>query len=357
MDRSERLWHAGRLAWAVVGLLLLVAALGYVASLVPLVVVPVILALFPATLLVPVARWLKARRFPGAVAALVTLLAALILFVGVIGAMVPLVAAELPDVAESAGDGLAELDAALQRAPAVRVGGLEELLDFLQEQVGELGDVAAEALSAAMAAVETVAGTLLLMVVLFFYLKDGRRLAQGMVALAPAHARDRVMGAADRAWETLGAYFRGQLLVALVDALAIGVGLVVLGVPLAVPLALLIFFGGLFPIVGAVVTGALAVLVALADGGLTTGLIVAALVLAVQQLEGNVLEPLILGKSVHLHPLVILLSITAGGILLGVLGAFLAVPAAAVIGNTVSYLREDALASTEAEGPTPVDRA
>jgi putative heme transporter len=102
------------------------------------------------------------------------------------------------------------------------------------------------------------------------------------------------------------------MLVALVDAVGIGIGLVILGVPLALPLAVLVFFGGLFPIVGAVVTGALAVLVALADQGLTTGLIVLGIVLAVQQLESNVLEPVILGKAIHLHPLVILVSITTG---------------------------------------------
>ena len=144
----------------------------------------------------------------------------------------------------------------------------------------------------------------------------------------------------DRAWTTLGAYFRGQLLVALVDALAIGVALLVLGVPLALPLAVLIFFGGLFPIVGAVVTGALAVLVAMADAGLTMGLIVLGIVLAVQQLESNVLAPLVLGKATALHPLGVLTSLTAGGILLGVLGAFIAVPIAASLVRAIGYLRD-----------------
>jgi putative heme transporter len=113
----------------------------------------------------------------------------------------------------------------------------------------------------------------------------------------------------------------------------------ILGVPLALPLAVLVFFGGLFPIVGAVVTGALAVLVALADQGLTVALIVAGLVLAVQQLESNVLEPVILGRAIHLHPIVVLTSITAGATLIGILGAFLAVPVAAVISEIVDELR------------------
>jgi putative heme transporter len=159
--------------------------------------------------------------------------------------------------------------------------------------------------------------------------------------VAPETSRPRLRRAADRSWDTLGSYFRGQLLVALVDAVFIGIGLLILGVPLAVPLAVLIFFGGLFPIVGAVTTGALAVLVALADAGLTTALIVLGLVLLVQQLESNVLEPLILGKAIDLHPIVVLLAITTGAVTLGILGAFLAVPVAAIIGRVAADDDED----------------
>lgn len=125
----------------------------------------------------------------------------------------------------------------------------------------------------------------------------GRRLSNALVATAPRRHRKRVGEIAERSWETLGGYFRGQLLVALVDAVFIGLGLWLLGVPLALPLAVLVFFGGLFPIVGAVL--------------------------------------------IRLHPLIVLLSITAGAVTLGVLGAFLAVPVAAVIARIVEYLRAD----------------
>lgn len=142
---------------------------------------------------------------------------------------------------------------------------------------------------------------------------------------------------ADDAWDTLGKYFRGQLLVAFVDAVLIGLALVLLGVPLALPLAAIVFFGGLFPIVGAVVTGFLAVLVALSHGGLVLALVVAGIVLAVQQLEGNVLEPLILSHVIDLHPMAIILSITAGAVVLGILGAFLAVPVAAITKRILTH--------------------
>jgi predicted PurR-regulated permease PerM len=354
---AERLWRIGRSSWALLGLLLAVAAVGWLLSLVPLVVIPVVLALFPATLLVPVASWLRDVGLPAALAAILSILLGIGLIVGLIGAMVPLVVAQAPELAESAADGLAELETFLEDGPfGLDLGGVDGIVDMAQEQLGEVGDLAPQAFTAAAAAFETVAGILLLFVVLFFYLKDGRRLTEGVLSLVPEGRRERWRRLADRSWTTLGRYFRGQMLVALVDAIGIGLGLLLLGVPLALPLAVLVFFGGLFPIVGAVVTGALAVLVALADQGLTVGLIVLGLVLAVQQLESNVLEPVILGRAIHLHPLVILVSITAGAVTLGILGAFLAVPVAAVVAEVVDELRRQGeLPGEPSDGGTDAD--
>jgi putative heme transporter len=337
---TRRLWRAGRTGWALVGLVAALAVVGYVASLLSLLVVPVILALFPATLLVPVATWLRKRGVPAALAALGTILAGILLLFAVVGVLVPIVASEVPELVEAAGEGIGELQETLEQDFGVTVGGVSELMEQAQDAAPEVGEIAGQALGAAVVAFETFAGVLLLLVALFFYLKDGRRLTNGVLSLVPERLRPHGDALAGRFWNTLGGYFRGQLLVAFVDAVLIGVGLVILGVPLALPLAVLIFFGGLFPVVGAVATGALAVLVALADQGLVIGLIVLALVLIVQQLESNVLEPVILGRTVHLHPLLVLLSITAGALLLGVLGAFLAVPAAAVAAEAVAYVRE-----------------
>jgi putative heme transporter len=337
---TARVWRLGRTSWAVVGILLVAAAVGYVLSLMPLVVIPLVLALFPATLLTPVAGWLRRIGAPDALAAIVSILLGLLLIGAVIGAMVPLVVAQAPELAESASGGLQELESFLDDGPlGLDIGGVDDIVELAQQQLGEVGDLAPQAFTAAAAAFETVAGILLLFVVLFFYLKDGPRIGDGLASLVPRRRRSRVRRLGGRAWDTLGSYFRGQLLVAFVDAVGIGIGLVLLGVPLALPLAVLVFFGGLFPIIGAVVTGGLAVLVALADQGLVVGLIVLGLVLAVQQLESNVLEPLILGRAIHLHPLVILVSITAGAVVFGILGAFLAVPVAAVIAEIVEDVR------------------
>lgn len=335
-----RLWRAGRTSWAVLGVLALAVVLAYVAGRLSLVVVPAILALFPATLLWPLAAWLKRHHVPAALAALGSILTGLLLFAAVIGAMVPLVIAELPALAESAAAGISELGNWLAREPfGLEGGGVDSLLGAVQDQIGSVGDLTPQALAAATTAVETLAGVALLLVLLFFYLKDGSKLGEGIVAVLPERIRDPVRGSAARAWRTLGSYFRWLLVVALIDGVLIGVGLLVLRVPLAVPLAVLVFCGGLFPIVGAIVTGILAVLVALADGGLGMGLAVLAIVLVVQQVESNVLQPVIQSRAVQVHPLVVLLSVTAGGLLLGILGAFLAVPAVAIASRTLRYLR------------------
>lgn len=338
---ADRLRRAGSVAWALLGIALLAVVVLVAASQVSLVLVAIVLALFPATLLEPPARWLRGRGVPDAITAVITLVAGVALIAGVIGAMVPLVRAELPSLIESATQGLQELLSVLRAGPLdLGVEGLEDLIAMATERLGDT-DATGQVAEAAVGALELVTGSLLLLVSLFFYLKDGDRLRRGIVTTLPSSIRPRAARLLRGSWETLGRYFRGQLLVALIDAIFIGLGLLLLGVPLALPLSVLIFFGGLFPIVGAIATGTLAVLVALADAGLTVGLIVLGLVIAVQQLESNVLEPLILGRVIALHPLVIVLSITAGSLLLGILGAFLAVPVAAILARVIEDLRDD----------------
>jgi putative heme transporter len=338
--------RVGRLAWTALGVLALVVVAGLVLRELALVVVPLVLALFPATLLVPVARRLEQWRIPRVLAAMVTLLGGLLLLAGIAAGTVTLVVAQLPDIVESAGEGIEGLEEQVRRVvPGFEVPALGELRERIQGQIldpeGGASAAAGQFVRMTLGAVEVVAGVLLFVVILFFYVKGGRSLAEGFAGFLAPGSRERVMALADEAWGTLGSYFRGQLLVALVDAIFIGVGLLLLGVPLALPLAVIVFFGGLFPIVGAVATGVLAVLVAFADAGLGVALIVAGLVLAVQQLEGNVLEPLILSQVIDLNPLTIILVITLGAVVLGVLGAFLAVPTAAITKKLVLRLREN----------------
>ncbi len=337
-EGSSRSWlaRAGVMAWAVIGIVGVLVLLGFVTTRLSLIAIPLVLALFPATLLSPVATKLKTWRLPDSMAALASMLLALLVVGAVIGAMVPLVAADFPDLVESANSGIQEIEALLEGDPfGVGIDGPSDLFQTVRDGLGEVGEYVDQALSAGAAAVRMLAGLLLLSVILFFYLKDGRSLVDGLLAAVPARHRARWNAAADVAWETLGLYFRGQLLVALADATFIGIGLLLLGVPLALPLAVLIFFGALFPLIGAILTGGLAVLVALADGGLVTALLVLGLIVAVQQLEGNILQPYIQSRAIRLHPLVVLLSVTAGSLILGVLGAFIAVPAVAVVARII----------------------
>jgi len=323
--------RAGRTAWALLGLVGVVVVAGYLASLLALVLVPLVLALFPATLLEPVSRRLREWKFPRSLASLSALAVGIVVVGGLLTTAVGLVISDLPEVTESVGEGLERLDELLDRvAPGTEVGSIQDLLPSLDNEE-EIGEWVGRALRLTTGVFEFFAGIVLLVVILFFYLHSGRRLMEGATALLPESRREEVRQGADRAWKTLGRFFRGQIVVAFADGFFIGIGLLVLSVPLALPLAILTFFGGLFPIVGALVTGVIAILVALAHGGFTLALLVTGLVILVQQAETNLLAPLVLGHAIRVHPLLIILSITAGGLVLGVLGAFLAVPTVAVV--------------------------
>ena len=164
------------------------------------------------------------------------------------------------------------------------------------------------------------------------------------------------MGA--RAWTALSGYVRGTATIALIDALGIGLALLILGVPLVIPLTLLVFLGGFLPVIGATLTGLVAVLVALADGGLVTALLVLAAVVAVQQLEGHILQPVIMRRAVSLHPIVILVALATGSAMLGIVGAFLSVPAAAVlsaVGNELRLRSEAGLLADDTRAAAPSD--
>lgn len=354
---SGRFVRTGRYAWAALGLLGLVVVVALFLGQVRLVVVPLVLALFPAALLAPLVGWAKARRVPPALASILAIGLLLTAVFGTIALVVPKFAEQVPALADAVADGLQRLDAFLDEGPLdieLGVNNLDELAERGSEMLDDVDDVGATMMNAAIAVAEGIAGVVLGLVALFFYLKDGRQIADGVTSTFPRRSRPKAREIADRVWETMGAYFRGQLLVALVDAVFIGLGLLLLGVPLAGPLAVLIFFGGLFPIIGAFITGVLGVLVALADGGPLLALAVLALIIVVQQVESNILEPVILGRAIALHPLMILVAITAGAVTMGILGAFLAVPFAAATARAIDVLRNDEAATGDA---TPAEDA
>ena len=311
-----------------------------------LIVVPLLIALVIAAAVSPVVRFLRNRGWPAALATWTAMLSGL----AVLGVVLWLVGRGIrngwEELSTSAAEGLDELQRFLAGGP---LGITEEQIASARQAGAELlasDQVQRGAVSGATLAAEVVAGIFLGAVVLFFLLKDGRRIFEFFIQpLSDMHqARARRIG--DHSVGVLGGYVRGTAIVALVDAVVIGVALMILGVPLALPLATIVFLGAFIPLIGATVAGVFAALVALVANGPVTALIVVAVVIAVNQLEGDLLAPVVIGKALALHPLAILLALTAGTILSGIIGALLAVPIAAVTWAAIKQWRAP-------DGPEP----
>jgi len=325
--------------------LLLVAAASAVGlwllAVLKVVVVPVAVALMLSVLLAPVTRWLHRRvRLPRAAAAGVTVVGLLV----VVGVLLTLAGRSIVrgfgELGRQATEGIATVTDWLENGPLHLSSA--DLSGYLDQARDALSGSGSALLSGALHATTTVghvlAGALIALFCTFFFLLDGRTIWTWLVGLLPRPTRERVHQAGRRAVVTLGAYTRTQILVAAVDATGIGLGAALLGVPLALPLAVLVFLGSFVPIVGAVVTGAVAVLVALVAQGPGAAIVMLAVVLAVQQLEGHVLQPFLMGHAVSLHPVAVLLAVATGSLVAGIVGALFAVPIAAVLNTVVLYL-------------------
>ncbi len=316
------------------------------------VVLPIVLALLLASVLWTPTAWLRRHRVPPALAALIVVLGSLLALVGLFAGLAPQVVDQVGQISSSAVGGLQELQQ-IVTAPPLNLdprqvdGAVSQATDKLR---GSASAIAVGVLSGVGAVGSGLVTFFLALVLTFFFLKDGPRFLPWLRLLVGQQAGRHLDVVLARSWVVLGSFIQGQAVVGLVDAVLIGIGLLVLGVPLALPLAVLTFFGGFIPIVGAFVVGGLSVLIALVSNGSTTALLVIALIVLVQQIEGNVLQPILQGKSLSLHPAVVLLSVTAGGSLFGIAGAFFAVPVAAVFAVVVRYLGE---VIEERSGGTP----
>ena len=308
-----------------------------------LIVLPVIVAAFLATLLGPLADRLKKRGLKPAPAAMLSLLAGLLVLGGA-GLFIGMqVYAESDELSERAGEAFDEIEDWLITGPLeLDETAVEDARDSLSNALDENSDAVTQgAIRAGSIALEIVTGGVLSVILLFFMLKDGDRAGAFVADTVSQRWSDDLRALGVKVWRTMAGYLRGVAITGFVDALVIGIGLAVLGVPLAAPLAVLTFLGAFIPLVGATLAGVLAVLVALVGNGFGTALIVAGLVVAVQQIEGNVLAPIVLSRAVQLHAVTILLALAAGGILAGIVGAFLAVPIAAVGKTIIEHYRPD----------------
>ncbi|HSH22719.1 MAG TPA: AI-2E family transporter [Acidimicrobiales bacterium] len=320
-----------------------------------LLVLPMIVALLLATALVPPVRWLQRIGVPRLVATWLVLLAGAAALVGLVVGLAPSVAEEFRGLGPTVEQGVRQVENWLVEGPLALSG--EEIDRYTDQVVDQLrtsgARLASGLLAGAVVISEVIAGLLLIVVLTFFFVKDGEEIcAFGLRQLREEH-HDLARAVARRGWAALGSYVRGTAAVAVVDAVIIGVGLVLIGVPLVAPLVLLTFFGAFLPLVGAVAAGAVAVLVALVSGGPTDALLTLGVVVLVQQVEGDVVAPLVLGRAVRLHPVVILAALTGGAVIGGLIGAFLAVPAAAVAVAVGSELKARGVIGPLAPAPAP----
>ena len=304
------------------------------------VIVPAALALMLTALLVPAVDFLNRRGAPRGGAVALVLICGLALVGSILAFVITQFADGLPDLA----------DQVTRSIDSARQWLISGPLHLRPDQINHFGDTAIQtirdhqqeltsgALSTAGTVTEIVTGALLALFTLIFLLLGGRNIWRFMTQIAPATVRQRVSDAGAAGFHSLTGYVRATSVVALVDAVGIGTGLAIMGIPLALPLASLVFLGAFIPLVGAVLSGFVAVVVALLAKGFVYALITLGLIIAVMQLEAHVLQPLVMGRAVSIHPLAVVLGIAAGGVLAGVVGALLAVPTIAFINSAARVL-------------------
>ncbi len=325
-------------------LLVLVAALAVLLWLVGrlrTVLIPLSIALLLSALLAPMMGFLRRRvRLPPSLAAFLVLITGLAAVAGVLTLVITEFVDGFPALADKASDGVNQIQGWLTTGPLHLNGSqldatFNAATNWLNDNRGSLTD---SAVSTATATIEFFALLLLVLFVTFFFMRDGHRIWLFLTGVLPTPARDPIRRAGEAAWRTLVAYVRATVLVAFIDALGIGLLLVIIDVDFWFPLATMVFLAAFVPIIGATVSGAVAVLVALVDEGPIRALIVLIGVIAVQQLEGHVLQPLIMGRAVSVHPLAVIVAISTGVVLAGIIGALVAVPLVAVLNTGIRHL-------------------
>jgi predicted PurR-regulated permease PerM len=332
---ADPVGKVGTRSLQVLAIVALVAASVFALTRLTLIVIPVLLALVLAAAFSPLVGFLRRKGLPSVLATFLSLLLLVAVLAGIVWLVVAAVVRQWPDLRDQALQGFDELQAYIEGLP----------FDITEEQIASLREsfagvlqsdaVSSGAVAGATQTVDFIAGFFILVVVLFFFLKDGRQIWEFLLRPFEGARYERGRRIGDATIRTLGGYVRGTAIVAAVDAVFIGIGLAIVGVPLVIPLAVLVFLLAFIPLVGATIAGILAALVALVAVGPVEALIVVAIVIVVNQLEGDFLQPIVMGRTLNLHPLVILVALTAGTVLAGLTGAVLAVPIAASIWRAV----------------------
>ena len=346
---------AGAWAWRLIVFTAAAYLLVRIIQVIWLIVVPVVVALLLAALLEPAAGALRRRGVNKSLAAALVLVTGLVVVIGGLGLIIQTFISQFDDLSQQVTEGVDEIQTWLAQGPLhISQAQLSDGIERLKQQVSEnQGALTAGALSTAATLGEVVAGFFLVMFTLFFFLRDGGQIWQFLCRMLPRPARVPLARAGHYSWFTLVSYVRATVLVAFVDAVGIGIGLAILRIPLALPLAALVFLGAFIPVIGATLSGAVAILVALVTQGPISALILLGVVIAVQQLESHVLQPIIMGRAVSLHPLAVILAIATGVVVSGIVGGLVAVPMLAVANTAVRYLVEHPAGEPTADRAPP----
>lgn len=331
---------AGAWSWRLLALAGVIAVFIFLFIQIKVVAIPFLVAVLITALVTPLSQWLQKHKWPKW-AAVVASLVGLIVFVGgllfVVSRQIVQAFPQLRDKAIESFDALVMfLSGEPFNISATDLGDIGNGL--VQTVQANSGLITSGITSVGTTAGHVLAGLFLTIFAVIFMLLDGKNIWKWVTRLFPKKARATIDGAGKSSWQTLTSFVKSQVAVAGVDAVGIGLGALILGVPLAIPIAAVVFLGSFIPVVGAIVTGILAVLIALLFNGWVTALIMLGVVLLVQQLEGHVLQPFLIGKAVKIHPLAIVFAVAVGTLLAGIPGALFAVPFVAVVNTMVSYI-------------------
>jgi predicted PurR-regulated permease PerM len=346
---SDGLGTVGTRALQIILVVILIAGICIAVSTLSVVMIPLMLDIILASALWPLVRALR-RKLSPLLTAWTVLLGAFVVLGGIITGIVATIVHEWDGLVDKAVEGFEQLRDWAEHLPFTIS---QDQIDELLSKAGKVltsSQFSASALSGISAAGEFFTGLVLTLVVLFFFLKDGDKIWQFFISWVPERHRSTWQRAGSRARDSFGGYARGTTIVAAVDAIGIGLVMAFCGVPLAFPLAMLVFLGAYIPMVGATVAGILSVLVTLVSNGLWPALIVLIGTVVVQQLEGHLLQPVVMGSTLHLHGLVILLGLAGGTVLGGIVGALISVPLIAAAWAMVKVVsgREGSLDDPEA---------
>jgi len=340
-------------AWRFLVLVAAVLVIGYGMRYLSEVVVPVTVGVLLTALLVPVTNGLQRLRIPRGPASGITVLATVIVVAGLLTLVGTQIASQFESLSAQVGEGVQKLRDLARINFGLTDNDITDAFKRLQDAITSGGALGQRAAEVGTTATHVVAGLFIALFCLFFFLYQGEQIWAWLVRLFPRQAREKADSSGRKAWVSLTAFVRATIIVAAVDAVGISLGAAILGLPLVSAIGILVFVGAFIPVVGALISGVVAVLVALVAKGPIVAIIMLAVVIGVQQLEAHVLQPFLLGRAVSVHPLAIILAIATGVIIAGIVGALVAVPTAAVLNTIVNHLAGN---DVDPEPPRPLPR-